>query len=186
MSAAPDITPKPWTAEEVRDRMGQGHWELVRGELRERMPAGWEHGQCTENLSFALGVHVRSHGLGRLLAAETGILIARNPDTIRAADVAFLAREKVPSRAPEGWVTVAPDLVAEVVSPSERPGEIQEKVEDWLAAGVRLAWVVYPERREVHVHRRGREMRILEEEGILDGEEVVPGFSIPVRELFSG
>src|SRR5437868_2758438 len=120
MSAAAEPTPKLLTAEDMLDRMGQGRWELVRGEVREMPPAGWEHGVRAMRFGARLMVYVETHGLGTVLAAETGFLVSRDPDTIRAPDAAYITREKVPERLPSGWVTVVPDLVIEVISPGDR------------------------------------------------------------------
>jgi Uma2 family endonuclease len=122
MSAAAEPTPKLLTAEEALDCMGEGRWELVRGEVREMPPAGWEHGRQASRLGVRLFVYVESQRLGEVILRETGYLIAQNPDTIRAPDAAFIAAPKVPDRAPKGWVTVVPDLVIEVISPHDRVG----------------------------------------------------------------
>jgi Uma2 family endonuclease len=91
----------------------------------------------------------------------------------------------MPERLPKGWGTLVPDLVVEVVSTWDTNKQVQEKAKDWLDAGVRLLWIVYPDARTVHVHRPGQELRVLSEDGVLDGEEVVPGFSLPVGEIFA-
>jgi Uma2 family endonuclease len=185
MTTATRVKSALLTAEDVMDRIGQGHWELVRGEVREMPPAGWEHGVRAMRLGARLALHVESQQLGIVLAAETGFLIARDPDTIRAPDAAFIPREKVPEQTPRGWVTVVPDLVIEVVSPSDTVGDVEEKIADWLKFGVRLVWAIYSGTRTVQVHRPAQPMRTLTEADPLDGEDVVPGFSLPVRELFA-
>jgi Uma2 family endonuclease len=185
MSAAAQSVTILLTAEEMLDRMGQGRWELVRGQVKEMPPAGGEHGYRVMRLGARLLVHVEAQDLGAVLAAETGFLIARDPDTIRAPDAAFIVKEKLPERWPEGWVTIIPDLVIEVVSPSDRVGEVEDKIQDWLDAGVRLVWTVYPRTRTVQDYRLGQSPRMLTEADTLDGEDIVPGFSIAVREIFA-
>ena len=110
-------------------------------------------------------------------AAETGFTLARRPDTVRAPDVAFVRRERLPDPEPTGFPDLAPDLVVEVVSPGDRAGEILAKVADWLSAGTRLVWVVDPERRLARVYRADGTEQIVEETDRLLGGDVLPGFS---------
>src|SRR5260221_782769 len=105
------LATKLLTADEVLDRMGQGRWELVRGEVRELPPAGWEHGVRSASLVEYLRVHVRMHKLGQVLTNDPGFLISQNPDSVRAPDIAFIAQAKVPEKLPAGWIMVVPDLV---------------------------------------------------------------------------
>ncbi len=154
--------------------------ELVRGVLVVREPAGGRHGRVALNIALELGTYVRAHQLGVIYAAETGFTLARHPDTVRAPDVAFVRRERLPTPEPIGFPDLAPDLVVEVVSPGERPGELLAKIADWLSAGTRLVWVIDPERRLARVYRQDGTERIIAAEELLDGEDVVPGFSCPL------
>lgn len=159
--------------------------EVVKGELREMPPAGALHGDVAMNLGALLKHHVKANGLGRVPAAETGFILARNPDTIRAPDTGFISKERIPPGGPpRGYWELAPDLAVEVVSPNDTAAEVQEKVRDWIEAGVKLAWVVYPQTRSVVVHRSLKEIFTLTEEETLSGEEVVPGFECTVKEIF--
>jgi Uma2 family endonuclease len=118
------------------------------------------------------------------MAAETGFVLARDPDTVRAADVAFVSRDRVPPEGvPVGFWPMAPDLAVEVVSPNDRPEDIQEKVEEYLAAGTKLVGVVYPKTQSVTVYRSLREIVVLREDDLITGDEVLPGFACPVRKL---
>jgi Uma2 family endonuclease len=150
--------------------------ELVRGVLRVREPAGYRHGDVAGRLFLAIANHVESHALGRAFAAETGFTLARSPDTVRAPDVAFISTTRLPHPEPRGFAELAPDLAVEVLSPGDRPGEVLEKVGDWLTAGSRLVWIVNPEREVAHVHRSDGSVAIVQASGSLDGEDVVPGF----------
>jgi Uma2 family endonuclease len=176
------VATKGYTAEDVVALPGR--WELVRGEVREMSPPGGEHGVVGADFAFLLTGHVKQHRLGRVFAAETGFLVARNPDTIRGADIAFVAAARVPDPIPSGWMTVVPDLAVEIVSPGDRAAEIAEKVNDWLGGGVRLVWVVYTRQRTVHGFRAGGDRLVLTAADVLDGEDVVPGFSVTVRDIF--
>jgi Uma2 family endonuclease len=182
-----DATTRLLTADELLRLPDDGlRHELVAGELRTMAPTGNEHGWLTSDLHISLGSHVHSRGLGRVFAAETGFVLARNPDTVRAADVAFVRRERVEQvgRRPEYWPG-PPDLAIEVVLPSGRPREVADKLDNWLRYGVRMVVAVYPRRRVVRVQRPGQPERVLTEAELLDGEDVVPGWTYPVRVLFA-
>lgn len=173
------------TADELLRLPDNGfRYELVRGELRRMSPAGFRHGEVALRLGSSLSQHVRAHGLGRALAAETGFLLASNPDTVRAPDVAFVREARVPSGCtPSGFWPGTPDLAAEVVSPGDSWSEVREKVRDWLDAGCAMVLVLDPRERSVTVFRDG-DVRILLGHDVLEGGEVVPGWTVPVRELF--
>jgi Uma2 family endonuclease len=151
--------------------------ELVRGALIVREPAGGRHGLVAVNLAAELVAHVKRTGAGAVFAAETGFKLASNPDTVRAPDVAFITRERLPDPLPAGFPALAPDLVVEVLSPDDRPRDVQAKVADWLAAGTRLVWIVDPERRTARVLRDNGSEAIVTASAALDGETVLPGFT---------
>jgi Uma2 family endonuclease len=159
--------------------------ELINGELTTMAPEGFEHGASIMNLGAPLAHHVKANDLGVVLGAETGFVIARSPDTVRAPDVAFVAKDRIPpgKLTPKFWPG-APDLAVEVVSPDDTVYEVDEKVKMWLDAGCRLVWVVNPKRRTVTVSPVGRPPHILVESDTLDGADVVTGFTLIVREIF--
>jgi Uma2 family endonuclease len=174
----------PMTAEELlRLNLPDKRTELVKGVLVVREPAGYRHGEVAMNVALVLGNFVKAHQLGRLLAAETGFKLFANPDTVRAPDVAFVRSDRVPDPPPTGFPAMAPDLAVEVLSPDDRPGEVLEKVGDWLNAGVRLTWVVDPVRSVARVYRAdGTETRLAVGD-MLDGEDVLPGFSCRLTDV---
>jgi len=151
--------------------------ELVQGALVVREPAAFRHGAVAAALTLTIGNFVGRHALGVVVAAETGFTLHRDPDTVRAADVAFIARDRVPDPESRGFAELAPDLVVEVLSPDDRPGDVLTKVADWLTAGSRLVWVVDPQRREARVYRADGSAARVEADGALEGEDVLPGFS---------
>jgi Uma2 family endonuclease len=159
--------------------------ELVQGKLVVREPAGYHHGDVSMRLAAAIAPYVYAHDLGRAFAAETGFTIARNPDTVRAPDVAFISHERLPVPAPRGFAELAPDLAAEVLSADDRPGEVLEKVADWLKAGSRLVWVVDPSREQARIYRGDGSERMLAKDDALDGEDVLRGFSCPLETIFA-
>jgi Uma2 family endonuclease len=178
--------PRGLTAEEFAALPHKGlRLELVRGEIVAMAPSFGDHGHTAGRLAMLLGHHVLTDGLGEVYVAEAGFLLARNPDTVRAPDVAFIqASRMTPEARATQWIPVIPDLVVEVVSSGDRPGEIGDKVHTWLEAGVRLVWVVWPQRRAVEVHRPGQLAVTLGPEDRLDGDDVVPGFSVLVSRVF--
>jgi Uma2 family endonuclease len=123
--------------------------------------------------------------LGELLVAEPGFVIERDPDTVRVPDVAFVSKSRIPPGGlPKAFAPFAPDIAVEVLSPGDTQVEVEDKVEQWLDGGTAMVWVVNPRGRRVTVHRKGRDPRILRENDTLDGDDVCPGFSVRVGELF--
>ena len=151
--------------------------ELVRGTLVVRELAGGRHGFVAMNLAAELVGYVKRSGGGAVFAAETGFKLASNPDTVRAPDVAFVRRERLPDPLPAGFPALAPDLVVEVLSPDDRPREVLAKIAEWLTAGARLVWIVDPEQRLARVYRDNRSAAIVSAGDTLDGEDVLPGFT---------
>ena len=176
-----------FTAEELLHLPTTGRrLDLVKGKVYEAPPAGGKHGSVAMNVGIALGSYVRSHGLGRVFAAETGFILRRDPDTVRAPDAAFVAGGRLPQEElPTGYLELAPDLVVEVVSPHDVRREVREKVADWLRAGTRLVWVIDPGRSSATVYLPEGDVQELSENDNLEGGEVVPGFSTGIRELLS-
>ena len=180
------MTQSVMTADELlRLEMPGKCMELVRGQLLVREPPGFLHGRVAQNLARLIGNHVHERQLGLVLAAETGFKLAANPDTVRAPDVAFVSNERVPHPAPAGYAALAPDLVVEVLSPDDRPGYVLAKVGDWLIAGARLAWVVDPRKRTARVFRADGTDAGIDEDDTLDGEDVLPDFTVKLRAILS-
>jgi len=158
--------------------------ELVRGRLIVREPSGTYHGRVQGILHVLVGSFVRAHDLGAVFGQDTGFKIASDPDTVRAPDVAFVDRTRGAQIPRRGYAALAPDLVAEILSPDDRPGEVLAKVGEWLEAGVRLAWVIDPDRRVASVYRADGSVMTVSSDADVDGEAVVPGFSFRLSELF--
>ena len=158
--------------------------ELVRGQVVRELPAGFEHGGIGVQVASCPHAFVRRHGLGKVVAAETGFVLFDDPPTVRAPDVAFVARDRLPAD-PRGFARLAPDLAVEIVSPSNTHAEIQDKVFDYLDAGSRLVWVVEPRTRSVTAYRSRTEVRVVAGSDTLDGHDVLPGFQLRLDELFA-
>ena len=161
--------------------------ELVCGDLRTMALVGSEHGRLTGRFDRSLGNYVDAQGLGEVWPGDPGFQLTTNPDTVRTPDVAFISRERLEAVGPlRGYWPGAPDLVVEVISPNDLYTEVEEKVAMWLEYGVRLVFVVNPRRRSVAVHRPGQPVHILHAGDVLNGEDVVPGWTLPLQELFAG
>jgi len=157
--------------------------ELVRGQLVVRDLAGGWHGRVAARLSAHVGTHVERHRLGDVFAPGTGFRIRSDPDTVLAPDFAFVGADRAAQVPRRGYPDLAPDLVAEIVSPGDRPGELLAKVAEWLDAGARIVWVIDPQRLEAHIHRKNGSVSLVDREGSLDGEQVLRGYTCPLREI---
>jgi len=172
----PDMTPL-MTAEDLRKPGVPERADLVRGVLVVHEPPGFRHGEITVRLTIALGTYVDTRHLGRVVAGDAGFKLQSNPDTVRGADIAFVSWERMPQESPVGFPPLGPDLVVEVLSPGDRPGETLAKIGDWLSAGTRLVWVIDPERRLARIYRQDGSESILGEADTLQGEDILPGFA---------
>ncbi|MFH2010085.1 MAG: Uma2 family endonuclease [bacterium] len=178
---------RPWT---IADLMAladdENHYELVRGELMMMSPASPRHGRYASRLVSALGTHVEQDDLGEVYTAEPGFVLHQEPEpVVRAPDIAFVRKDRIPPEEKQaGFWELAPDLVAEIISPSETAQDVQEKVRDYLTAGTQLIWLVYPGTRTVVEYRSRTRIRELTFDDSLDGQEVIPGFRYPLGRLF--
>ena len=163
---------------------GTERLELVRGEVRKMAPSGFDHGAIV--MTFAKPTaFVASNALGVVVGGEAGFLLSQ-PDVVRGVDIGFVqAARIVKSGRPTKYWDGPPDLAMEIVSPNDTLEEVEEKVDDYLASGTRLVWVVNPRRRTVTVNQPGNNPVILRERETLDGGEVLPGFQCVVSEVFS-
>jgi Uma2 family endonuclease len=174
------------TAEEFETLADDGkRYELIDGELREMAPTVNWHGEVEINLGTLLHVHVRAQGLGRVSCGEVLFVVRRNPDRVRAADIAFIRRERVPPlEARQHIMEAIPDLVVEILSQHDTVAEVSDRIDDWLGAGVQMLWIVDPFRRTVTVYQPDHDPTLLGEHGVLESDPVVSGFRCPVAEIF--
>jgi Uma2 family endonuclease len=160
--------------------------ELYDGVLRETERMGGRHGEYQHEISGPLYAHVRAHRLGRTYPSDTHFILFRDPDTVVMPDVAFVRADRLPPETVrERFMPLAPDFAVEVLSPSNRIGEIRKKIALYQRAGVPLVWLVDPRARAVTVYAAGQEPRTLRAGETLDGGDVVPGFHLPVADIFA-
>ncbi|NJL05589.1 MAG: Uma2 family endonuclease [Chloroflexaceae bacterium] len=183
------VLPAPAQAWTEADLLRLGHddhrqYELVRGELRQMSPANSVHGNLEFRFAVALGKYLEQHPLGEGYTGDTGFQLSAEPLTIRSPDLAFIRTERLPTGSRPAFLPLAPDLVIEIVSPSESARTIAEKVSDYLAAGTRLLWIVYPEQQHVHEYRAAHAFHIYHAGDTLDGRDVLPGFRFALAALF--
>ena len=160
--------------------------ELVAGELRERTPAGWQHGRIAGNIAGELRAFVKAHRLGEMATPGASYRLSADPDTIRVPDVSFVRRERIDEVGDTpGFWPGAPDLAFEVISPNDRYSEVRSKVDESLAAGTPMVVLVDTQNRELIVFRSSGDRIELTEDDVLDGGDVVPGWTLPVRDIFA-
>ena len=180
MTATVRVTPDEF----LRMPEAEGRFELVRGELRSMNPTNFTHFRVRDNVSYPISRFVRERKLG-VVGGEGGFELEFG-QTVLAPDVAFVRADRVPPEDQQfGWTPLAPDFVAEVLSPSNSAQETNERVLIYLEAGVRLVWIVDPRHRTVAVYWPDRTARIFVVGETLAGGDVLPGFTLPVAEVFA-
>ena len=178
--------PKLLTAEDLLRLDSKGvKGELIRGEFCETVSAGAEHGEIAVSFIYELGKFVKPRRLGRILGTNVGVLLERDPDTVREPDVMFISAERMPLTVrPDGYCEVIPDIAVEIESFSDSIAEVNDKARMWHSYGVPLVWATYTNPRSIDVHRADGSIITLYEDDILDGGEILPGFAVLVRDIF--
>ena len=161
----------------------EGHYELVDGELLEKR-MGYLSTRVASRVNVRLGGFVESHGTGEVSTETTFQCFQHAPSRVRRPDVAFIAASRAATISDEGHVRVRPDLIVEILSPTDNHYEVDRRIADYRAVGVPLMWLVNPEVRTVLVLRRDGTAHLLDDDDLIDGGEVVPGFSVRVGEFF--
>ncbi len=178
---------QPWTITDLWALADSNmSYELVRGELLAMSPASPVQGRYASRLNVALGGYVEEHELGEAYVSEPGFKLELGPEqTVRSPDLAFVSEERIPSPDEEsGFWALAPDLAVEIISPSETAQMVQDKVQDYLLAGVRLIWLVYPKSKTVVEYKSATEIRHLGINDNFEGHDVIPGFRYSLKRLF--
>ena len=172
------------TIDDLANVVGDTPGELIDGRFVPMPPTGWPHARAEVKVSSRLARFAEVSGLGTVLGGEAGIIIRRDPDTLRGADVAYISRERLAQASSQGYLDVAPELIVEIVSPNDRWTDLTAKLEDYFSIGVDLVWVVDPQRRRVSCYRSPTDLALLGPADTLTAELILPGFMLPVSELF--
>ena len=179
------IASRQMTVEQLeREGAPEGRYELINGELVDMSPSAPLSGLIAGLFAMFLGQHVRAGNLGGVFVADAGFVLFPGQETVRVPDVCFVRGDRMPPASFQGFYRLAPDLVIEVVSPSDRLPEVAAKARLWLEAGSRLVWVVYPATRSVTVYEPGQEPFDVSADGELTGGDVLPEFRLAVSEVF--
>lgn len=182
----PIPTPALLTAEEFVRQYSECRADLVRGVIVEKPMPGSKHGKVANWVAFYLTQHVLSNDLGHVMTNDTSVIVERNPDTARGADVLFISYARLPKgTVPDGPLAVPPDLVVEVRSPSDRWPEILEKISEYLNAGVGVVVVLDPKSQSVSTYRPEERPHVFETGDDLTLPDLLPGFSVPVSRFFA-
>ena len=178
---------KLMTAEELLAMPDDGfRYELVRGELVQMPPAGHMSSFLELRVGAKLLDFVEANALGRAYSSNGGFRLESEPDTVLAPDASFVRQERVETVGDgDGYFPGPPDLAIEVISPSDRYTEVEAKVEEWFNAGTLMVVVVNPRNRTVRVHRSLTDSVLLTEQDTMDGGDVVPGWRLPVADIFA-
>lgn len=175
---------RPITGAELYAMGNLGSSELVQGRIVPKMPTGHPHGFIENVIGALLYIYLAKNRIGRALSSEVGIFTRRDPDTVRAADVAFISNERLQQVTSHSFLDVAPELVVEIMSPSDSWSEVQAKLAEYLAIDVKVVWVVDPQLEQVHVYHGPEQVKLLQKQDELSGEDVLPGLTIPLTEIF--
>ncbi len=170
-------------AEQAWALAGTRRFELVRGEVIEMPAVGGEHGWIVIEFAARLLSFIKEKRLGRV-GTEWGFILAQDPDTVRAPDIAFVTAERLTPSTAKRFFPGAPDLAVEVVSTGDTASEVQEKVREYLTAGTCLVWVADPQTRTVTAYRPNGDAHVYSENDVVSGENVLPGFSFRPVDLF--
>lgn len=173
------------TGEELAHRPDLNPCELVEGKVIPMSPTNWKHGYYVSELTGHLLRFVKKHKLGSVLTGEVGIYVRRAPDTIRAADVAFISHKRLAQVQSESYLDVAPEVVVEVISPGNSWQEMRQKMEEYFGIGVEWVWIVEPEPEQVLVYHTPTDLKAVPKDDVLRGEGVLDGFALPLADLFS-
>ena len=178
------VATSPLTIAGFAEELRAGRWELIDGEPVEMTPSSDESSWIAGEVFFAIRTYLAAHPIGRAFPADAGFVIFADRDTVRAPDVAFVRMERLPALS-RTFVAVPPDLAVEVLSPSDRLTDELAKVTMYLQAGVSLIWLIDPIRRTAMVFRQDTFPVIIDEYGVLSGEDILPDFSLPLATLFT-
>lgn len=174
-----------YTTADLEEMPHDARYELIRGELYLMPNNSAEHGNKTALISAYVTIFVAQHNLGKCFAAETRFVIAENPDTTLAPDFAFISNSRQIVIPPTGYLRIAPDLIVETRSPSDRRREFALKIVQWISAGTQVVWAVEPATKTLTIHKPNTLPQTLAVNDTLTEEALLPGFSLPLTQIFT-
>lgn len=185
MAPPPPVAPALMTAEEFARDYADRRAELVKGRVVESPMPQMKHGKVCYRATITLGTFVEAHDLGHIMTNDTWMVVQRGPDTVRGADILFISYARLPKgNVPDGMLEVAPELVFEVRSPSDRWTDMIAKMLEYLSAGVSVVVILDPKTESASVFRPDDRQDIFEKADTLTVPDVLPGFAVPVKSLF--
>lgn len=173
------------TGEELYAMGDIGRTELVKGRIIPLMPTGHRRGYFEVLIAALLYNFVRLHKLGRVVGGEVGIYTGRNPDTVRAADAAFISHQRFAQVQSRSYLDVCPELLVEVLSPDDTWSEVHQKLAEYFAVGAQIIWVLDPRLEQIHVYHSLEQVTLLTKMDTLTGGDLLPGFNVPLTEIFA-
>lgn len=182
--ATPELATKLISGEELYEMGNVGRSELIEGRIVQMSPTKPEHGRIESRIDHALSDFVRQQSTGEVMVGEVGIYTGRNPDTLRAADVLYISHERLAKATPNSFLDVAPELIVEILSPGDRWADVRQKLREYFDVGVNAVLLVEPQARLVSVYRSPTELVELRADETLALEDILPGFSLPLSQLF--
>lgn len=162
-----------------------GPTELIKGEVVRAMPTGHSHGIIESMIAALIFNYLRTHKIGRVVSGEVGVYTQRNPDTVRAVDVAFISNERYRQVQSGSYLDVAPELVVEIMPPANTRSEVHEKLAEYFAIGVQCVWIVDPQLAQVHVYQSIDNVMRLTRQDTLTGGDILPGFTVTLTDIFA-
>ncbi|MCL4262267.1 MAG: Uma2 family endonuclease [Anaerolineae bacterium] len=173
------------TGEELAMMGDLGRCELVEGRIVKFSPTKMPHGRYEFEMAKLLGNFVEKHNLGVVMVGEVGVYTRRDPDTGRGADVLYISHERLAQVTPGGFMDVAPELIVEVMSPSDRWSEVRKKIKEYFEVGVTVVLIVEPEEQTIALYRSPTAIEEFVLNNALTLEDILPGFNLPLNQLWA-
>lgn len=178
------VATRPLTIAEFESETREGLWELIDGEPVEVTPSSDRSSWIAGEVLYHFRAYLENHPIGRAFPADAGFVLFADRNTVRAPDAAFVRFDRLPELT-EAFVPIPPDLAVEVISPTDRLADVLSKASMYLQAGVPLVWVIDPRKHTATIFRQDEGPVTIGKDGVLDGEEVLPGFTLPLAKLLA-
>jgi Uma2 family endonuclease len=178
------VATRPLSVAEFEAEAREGLWELIDGEPIAVIPSAGLSSMIAARTNGYVFAFLLAHPIGHTFSSDAGFILFPDRDTVRSPDFAFIRRSRLPE-VPAAFVPMPPDLAVEVLSPTHRMTDALAKVTMYLQAGVPLVWLIDPRKRSATIFKQDEAPTTIEEDGVLEGEEVLPGFTLPLAALFA-